>query len=146
MLVTLEWGFYIKFSEIFWKNLERECSFSYLYLGRIRKMLHSFRMHEAVFTKKNSLCFELFCTNTYFLKSVFCNLKSALWGCLCDSWKPSFLSLLIFNYRTFSRRVTGRWWCQWENNQVLTNQNSRNRLCQIVRRTISYCWKLFRFQ
>ena len=27
-------------------------------------------------------------------------------GCLCGSWKPSFLPL---NWRAFSRRVTARW-------------------------------------
>ena len=42
-------------------------------------------------------------------------------GCLCDNWKPSFLPHLIFNWRTFSRRVTARWWRQWAKNQVLTN-------------------------
>ena len=42
------------------------------------------------------------------------------------------------NWRTFSRRVTARWWCQWAKNQVPTNQNSRNRWCQIVRGTICY--------
>ena len=30
-------------------------------------------------------------------------------GCLSDNWKPSFLPLLLFNWRTFSRRVTARW-------------------------------------
>ena len=39
--------------------------------------------------------------------------------CLCDNWKPSFLSLLIFNWRTFLRRATSRWWHQWAKNQVL---------------------------
>ena len=57
-------------------------------------------------------------------------------GCLCDIWKPSFLPLLIFDWCTFSRRVTARWWRQWVKNQVLTNQNSRNRWCLIVRRII----------
>ena len=57
-------------------------------------------------------------------------------GCLCDNLKPSFLTLLIINWRTFSRRVTARWWRQWAKNQVLTNHNSRNRCCQILRRTI----------
>ena len=28
---------------------------------------------------------------------------------LCDNWKPSFLPRLIFNWRTFSRRVTAPW-------------------------------------
>ena len=37
------------------------------------------------------------------------------------------LTLVIFNWRTFSRRVTARWWRQWAKNQVLTNQNWRNR-------------------
>ena len=39
---------------------------------------------------------------------------------------------------TFSKRVTARWWRQWAKNQVSTNQNSRNRWCQIVRQTIWY--------
>ena len=29
-------------------------------------------------------------------------------GCVCDNWKPSFLSLIIFNWHIFSRRVTAR--------------------------------------
>ena len=61
-----------------------------------------------------------------------------LGGCLCDNWKPSFLPLLIFDWRTFSRRVTARWWRQSAKNQVSTNQNSRNRWCLIVRCII--CW------
>ena len=61
-------------------------------------------------------------------------------GCLCDNWKPSFLHLLIFNWRIFSRRVTARWWRQWAKNQVLTKQNSRNRWCQIVRQTVCKFW------
>ena len=50
--------------------------------------------------------------------------------------KPSFLHRHIFNWHTFSRQVTVRWWRQWGKNQVLTNQNSRNRWCQIARQTI----------
>ena len=61
-------------------------------------------------------------------------------SCLCDSWKPSLLSFLIFNWRTFSRRATARWWRQWAKNQVLNNQNLRNRCCQIVRRSICIGW------
>ena len=57
-------------------------------------------------------------------------------GCLCDNWKPSFLHLLIFDWRTFSRRTTARWWRQSAKNQVSINQNPRNRRCHIVRRTI----------
>ena len=56
-------------------------------------------------------------------------------GCLCDNCTPSLLPL-IFDWRTFSRRVTARWWGQSAKNQVSTNQNSRNRWCLIVRRTI----------
>ena len=29
--------------------------------------------------------------------------------CLCDNWKPSFLSLPIFDKRASQRRVTARW-------------------------------------
>ena len=57
-------------------------------------------------------------------------------GFICDSWNPSFLLLLILNWHTFWRQVTARWWRQWAKNQVLTNQNWRNRWCQIVRQTI----------
>ena len=46
------------------------------------------------------------------------------------------MPLLIIDWRKFSRRVTARWWRQWAKNLVLTNQNSRNRWCHIVRRTI----------
>ena len=52
-------------------------------------------------------------------------------GRLCDS----FLPLPILDWRTFSRRITARWWRQWAKSQVWTNQNSRNRWCLIVRRT-----------
>ena len=54
----------------------------------------------------------------------------------CDNWKPNFLPRLMFNWRTFSRRVKARWWHQRAKNQGLTNQNSRNRWCQILRQTI----------
>ena len=52
--------------------------------------------------------------------------------CLCDNWKSSFLPLLVFDWCTFSRWVTACWWCPWAKNQVLNNQNSRNRWRQIV--------------
>ena len=29
-----------------------------------------------------------------------------LWGCVCDDWKPSFLTGIIFHWRTLSRQVT----------------------------------------
>ena len=60
-------------------------------------------------------------------------------GYICDNWKISFLPLLIFNWRTFSRRVIARRWRQSAKNKVLTNQKSRNRWCQIVRRAI---WRI----
>ena len=50
--------------------------------------------------------------------------------CLWDILKPSFLPRLIFNWRTFSRRVTARWWRQWAKNQVPTNENSVVSHCQ----------------
>ena len=53
-------------------------------------------------------------------------------------WKPSFLPFLIFDWRTFSRRVTACWWSQSAKNQVSTNQNWRNRWCHIASRTICY--------
>ena len=62
--------------------------------------------------------------------------KKDFWGCLWDNLKPSFLPHLIFNWRTFSSQVAACWWRQWARNQVSTNQNSRNRWCHIVRRTI----------
>ena len=62
-------------------------------------------------------------------------------GWLCGCWKPSFLPLLIFDSRTFSRRVIARWWRQSAKNQVSTNRSSRNRWCHIVRRII--CLVLF---
>ena len=57
-------------------------------------------------------------------------------GCFSDSWKRSFLLRLIFNWRTFSRRVTACWWRQWAKIQMSTNHNSRNRWCQIVSSTV----------
>ena len=63
-------------------------------------------------------------------------------GCLCDNWKPSFFPRLIFNWCTFSRRFIARWWRQWAKNQVWTNQNLRNRWCQIARGTI--CSAIFK--
>ena len=57
-------------------------------------------------------------------------------GCACDNWKPSFLSRLKFNWRTFWRRVTARWYHQWAKNQLSTKQNSENMWFQIARRAI----------
>ena len=65
-------------------------------------------------------------------------------SCLCDNWKSSFLARLIFNWRTFSRRITASWSRRWAKSadQVLTNHNLRNSWCQIVRRTIRIGLKL----
>ena len=68
-----------------------------------------------------------------------------LGGCLCDNWQPSFLPLLLFNWRTFSRRVTARCWRQSVKSQVSANQNSRNRLCHIARRTVMLGTTFFGF-
>ena len=54
---------------------------------------------------------------------------------LCDNWNVNFLPRFIFNWRTFSRRVSVCWWRQWAKNQVSTNQKTRNRWYQIVRQT-----------
>ena len=54
-------------------------------------------------------------------------------------WKVWILQkrhMSLINWRTLSRRVTRRWWRQWAKNQVLTNQNTRNRWCHIVRSTV----------
>ena len=59
-------------------------------------------------------------------------------GCLCDNWKPTFLPRFIFNWSTFLRQVTALWWRRWAESQVSTNQNLRNRWCQIVRQTTVY--------
>ena len=46
------------------------------------------------------------------------------WDCLVDKLISSFFPRLSFNWRTFLRRVTKRWWRGWAKNQVWTNQNS----------------------
>ena len=56
--------------------------------------------------------------------------------------KPSFLPRLILNWRTYSRRVAARWSHGWAKNQVSTNQNSRNRWCQIASRIMRYYYKV----
>ena len=66
--------------------------------------------------------------------------------CLCYNYTPSFLPLLIFDWRTFSRRVTARWWRQSLKKPVSTNQNSRNRWCLIVRCTICLLLSIMYFQ
>ena len=57
-------------------------------------------------------------------------------GCLCNKLVSSFLPHLLFNWRTFSRRVASHYWHQWAKIQVWTNQNSRNNWYQIVTWTI----------
>ena len=52
-------------------------------------------------------------------------------GCLCDNWKSGcFLLLVMFDWRTSSRRVKSRWWRQSGKNQVSSNDNSVVSLCQ----------------
>ena len=84
--------------------------------------------HALRWLGRESLCVKLLSS---WLSSV-----SVIRGCLCDNLKHSFLPLLTFDWRTFSRGVTARCWRQSAKNQVRTNQNSRNRQCLIVRRTI----------
>ena len=55
--------------------------------------------------------------------------------CPCNKLISSFLPHLSFKWRTFSRRVTARWWRQWAKIQLWTNQNSRNNWYQIVTQT-----------
>ena len=74
------------------------------------------------------------------------NNKVILRGCLCDNCTPSFLPLLIFDWHTFSRRVTARWRRQLAKNKVSTSQNSRNRWCLIVRRTICNIYRDLKFK
>ena len=89
---------------------------------------------------------------TLALEEIFCWAKVILWEnsvsslffkynvrysgcfrvCVCDSWKARFLPRFIFNWSTFSRWVTARWWCQWPKNLVWTNQNSENRWCYML--------------
>ena len=82
----------------------------------------------------------ILCINQFLLLNIFSFLflQTSLWGYLCDNWKPSFFPLLIFKWHTLSSWATARWSRQRAKNQVLTNQNSRNRWGQIVRRTICY--------
>ena len=62
---------------------------------------------------------------TYYIKRVF------IW-----QLETQLFAWWTFDWCTFSRQVTARWWRQWVKNQVLTNQNSRNMWCLIVRRSI----------
>ena len=82
----------------------------------------------------------ILCINQFLLLNIFSFLflQTSLWGYLCDNWKPSFFTLLIFKWHTLSSWATARWSRQRAKNQVLTNQNSRNRWGQIERRTICY--------
>ena len=59
-------------------------------------------------------------------------------GCLCIKLISSFIPYLSFNWSTFLRRVTARWWRHWAKIQVWTSQNSRNNWYQIVTRTVCF--------
>ena len=52
---------------------------------------------------------------TCYVRSIYVLCSEGYWkptrrGCLCDNSKLSFFPRLIFNWRTFSTRVTARWW------------------------------------
>ena len=99
----------IMFFKVYNVNFEI-CSLKYIYKFKL--------------IKKNSAAR----VNIFFVTRIFGNKNIfflALRECLCDSCTSSFLPLLIFDWRTFSRRVTTRWWRQSAKNQVSTNQNSR---------------------
>ena len=66
----------------------------------------------------------------------FCKCCSTFRGYLCNKLISSFWPHLLFNWRTFSRRVASHYWHQWAKTQVWTNQNSRNNWYQIVTWTI----------
>ena len=59
-------------------------------------------------------------------------------SCLCDNWKPSFLLRLIFNWRTFSRRVTARWSRGWAKNQQAYQHQITKTCCDIWQRVVFY--------
>ena len=49
---------------------------------------------------------------------------------------PAFCLAIHLTGVHFRGELQHVWWRQWANSQVLTNQNSSNRWCQVVRRTI----------
>ena len=53
--------------------------------------------------------------------------------------ETSFFACLIFDWRTFSWRVTVRWSYRWAKNQVSTNQNSRNKETPTEVFSLEYC-------
>ena len=55
-------------------------------------------------------------------QTIFAFRHDVLWSFVGDNLKSSFLPRLIFIWRTFSRRVTARWWRQWDKNQVLNQK------------------------
>ena len=63
------------------------------------------------------------------------------WGCLCDNWKPRFCLFLDLTGVHFRGELQHFGDVSEQKNQVLTNQNSRNSWCQIVRRTIKHTLK-----
>ena len=113
----------------FFKRKTKKC---YLCQDSMKLMLTSFS------AKSRNFYFSAKHTATYYWLILLTMTSNApiLRGCLCGNWKSIFLPLLIFDWRTFLRRVTAWWWRQSAKNEVSTNQNSRNRWCLIVRRTI----------
>ena len=66
-------------------------------------------------------------------------------GYLCDNCIPSFLHLLIINWRTFSRRVTARWWHQSAKNQQKISVDQSELETSVVSHCQMYCrliWNL----
>ena len=139
-LEGINWNFgkiiSLKCSHFLLHSFYHSCSFSYLFVNIYWKYHVCFKFitdqsQFFLYAEKLSLSRDLW--HIFFSTQ---EILPSFLGCLCDNWKPSFLPLLIFNWRTFSGWVTARWWRQWAKNQVLTSQNSRNKWFQIGRRTI----------
>ena len=117
-------------------------------LNFVHTFHHVFFSNESfIFYWNNWMFFE----SVFYIKTVKSKLfkKSKRWksrtqfclslgGYVCENWKTSFLPRLIFNWRTFSRRGAARSsrGGGGGGDQVMTNQNSINRWCQIARGTI----------
>ena len=88
------------------------------FLKEKQKMLLMSRQYEVdayqLFCKSRNFYFSAKHTATYYwlILLTMASNASILRGCLCDNWKSIFLPLLIFEWRTFSRRVTAWWWRQ----------------------------------
>ena len=92
------------------------------YRSRSLPLVSTLTMNECKYHQPGG--FSKYSRACIYEKSVRRVMKSG--GCLCDNWKPKFLLLLIFDWRTFSKRVTAGWRRHTPSvkNQVSTNQNS----------------------